>query len=100
MSDQSGSAHIQLLFQAYLNEYEKQTDITLAKHSLTERFQHCDSVESIATIFQEQVPACIEFRGYDRIIKSLNSAVSALCALSVGINLSLVRKKTPIGCSI
>jgi hypothetical protein len=100
MSDQSGSARIQLLYEAYLKEYEKQTDITLAKHPLTEQFQHCDSVESVAAIFHEQVSACSEFRGGDRIIKSLNSAISVLCALSVGVNLGLVRQKMPMGCSM
>ena len=93
MSDQSESARFQVLFEASLKDYEKQTDITLAKHPLTEKFQHCDSVESVATIFQEQVPACSEFRGGDRIFKSLNSAVSVLCALSVSVKLGLVRQK-------
>ena len=97
MSDQSGSARIQLLFEAYLKEYEKQTDISLARHPLTEQFQHCDTVESVAAIFKEQVSACSEFRGGDGIIKSLNSAVSVLCALSVSINLGLVRPKMPMG---
>ena len=95
MINQSGSARIQFLFEAYLKEFEKQTDLTLAKHPLTERFQHCDSAESIAAIFQEQVSACSELRGGDRTIKSLNSAISVLRALSVGVNLSLVRPKMP-----
>ena len=99
MSDQSGLARFQVLFEASLEEYEKQTGITLAKHPLTEKFQHCDSVESVAAIFQEQVPACSEFRGRDRIIKSLNSTISVLCALSVGVNLGLVRPKISMGCS-
>ena len=103
MSDQSGSARIRLLFEAYSKEYEKQTGITLAKHPLTEKFQHCDSIESVSAIFQEQVLVCIEFRGYDRIVKSLNSAVTVLCALFVGVNLRLrrlVRPKMSMGCSM
>ena len=100
MSDQSGSARIQLLFEAYLKEYQKQTDIILAKHPLTEKFQHCDSVESVSAIFQEQVSAWSEFLAGDRIMKSVNSAVSVLCALSVGVNLGLVRSKMPAGCSM
>ena len=100
MSDQSGSARFQVLFEASLKEYEKRTDITLAKHPLTEKFQHCDSVEFVAAIFQEQVPACSEFRGGDRIVKLLNVAVSILCALSVSFNLGLVRPKMPMGCSM
>ena len=100
MSDQSGSAHFQVLFKVSLKEYEKQTDITLAKHPLTEHFQHCDSVESVSAIFQDLVSAGSELRGGDRIIKLLNSAVSILRALSVGINLRLVRRKMPMGCSM
>ena len=100
MSDQSGSARFLVLFEASLKEYEKQTNITLNKHPLTEQYQHCDSVESVATIFQEQVPACSEFRGGDRIMKPLNSAVSVLCALSVGFNPGLVRQKMKMGCSM
>jgi hypothetical protein len=104
MSDQSGSARFHVLFQASLKEYEKQMDITLAKHPLTEKFQHCDSVESVAAIFQEQVPkqvpASSEFRGGERIIKSLNSTVSVLCALSINVNLILVRPKMPMESSM
>ena len=98
MSDQSGSARFQVLFEAYLKEYKKQTKITLAEQPLTKKFQHCDSVESVAAIFQQQVPACSKYRGGDRIIESLNSAVSVLCKLSVGVNLSLVRPKISMRC--
>ena len=100
MSDQSGSARIQVLFEASLKEYETKTNITLAKHPLTEQFQHCDSVESVAAIFQEPVSARSEFRGGERIIKSLNSAISVLCAFSVGDNLGLVRPMMPMGSSM
>ena len=55
MSDHSGLARLQVLFQASLKEYEKQMDITLAKHPLTKQFQHCDSVESVSAIFQDLV---------------------------------------------
>ena len=98
MSDQSGSARFQVLFVASLKEYEKQTNITLTKHPLAEQFQHCDSVESVAAIFQERVPACSESRGGERIMTSLNSVASVLCALSVGVNLGLVRPKISMRC--
>ena len=102
MSDQSGSARIQLLFEAYLKEYEKQTDITLEKNPLTEKFQQCDSVESVVAIFQEQVLAGSEFkfRGGDRTMKSFDSAISVLCMLSVVANLGLVRPNIPMGRSM
>ena len=93
MSDQSGSAHFQVLFQASIKEYEKQTEISLAKHPLTEKFQHCDSVESVAALFQEQVFTWSGFQGSERIVKLLNSAVSVLCALPISVNHGLVRPK-------
>ena len=97
MSDQSGSAHFQVLFQASIKEYEKQTDITLAKHPLFEKFQHCDSIESVAALFQEQIFTWREFQGSERIIKSLNSVISVLCAMPIIVNLGLVRPKMSIG---
>ena len=104
MSDDSGSARFQVLFEASLKEYEKQMDITLDKHPLTEQFQHCDSVESVFAIFQKLVYTRSKFRGFNprvnRIMKSLNSSVSVLCALSVGVNLGLVRLKIQMGFSM
>ena len=99
MSDHSGSVRFQALFGA-LHEYEKQTDITLLKHPLAEQLQHCDSVDSITAILQEQVHACSKLRGRDRIIKSLNGAVSVLSKLSADVNLGLVRPKALIGYSM
>ena len=92
MSDQSESAWFQVLLETSLREYEKQTDITLDKHPLYEKLQHCDSVESINAILQEQVRAYGEFSGYTAT-KSLNSAVSILRTLSASIDLGPVRPK-------
>jgi hypothetical protein len=41
------SSHLKVLFEAALQDYERQTGIALAKHPLAERLQECDSVESI-----------------------------------------------------
>ena len=104
MNDQSRSARaavrFRLLFADTLQEYEKQTDIALAEHSLAKRLQHCDSVESVSTILEEQVRARSEFLGSDRIIKSLNSIVSSLYMPSASVNLGLVRPDVPMGCLI
>ena len=100
MGDQLGSARFQVIYEASLQEYEKQTGIPLAKHTLTEQLQHCDSVESVTAILKEQVHAGGEFQGSDRIIKSLNSAVSSLSKLSLSTNLGLVRPKVLMGCSM
>ena len=98
MNDQSGSALFQLLIEDSLREYEKQTNIALAKHPLAERLQHCDSVESVsAAILEKQVCAHSEFPGSERIIKSLNSTVSSLYIPSASVNLPLVRPKVLMG---
>jgi hypothetical protein len=100
MSDLLRSAPFQVLFEVSLQEYEEQTGITLAKHPLAEQLQHCDTVESVTAILQEQVRACSEFRDNVRIMKSLNCVVSNLCTLSAGVNLGLVRPRVLMGCSL
>jgi hypothetical protein len=84
-----------------LQQYEKQTEIPLAKHPLAEQLQSCDSVDSVIVILQEQARAFGEFRGSDRIMKSLSSVISVLSTLSAAANLGeivgLVRWDAPIG---
>jgi hypothetical protein len=95
MSDQSGSSNLRVLFEAALLDYEKQTDIALAKHPLAEQLQNCDSVESVTAVLCEQTQAFSEFRGKDKVMKSLKSAVSVLCkvfsAADSGHGIGLVR---------
>lgn len=95
MSDQEASSHLQVLFEATLQDYEKKTGIALAKHPLADRLQNCDSVESVTAVLHEQTQAFSEFRGTDKILKPLKKAVSVLCKLSAtanfGQNVGLVR---------
>lgn len=102
MSDHPGSSRFGVLFEAALQQYEKQTKIPLAKHSLAEQLQNCDSVGSVIAVLQEQIQAFNEFRGRDRIMKSLEGVVSVLSTLSAVAGLSdsigLVRWKGLIGC--
>jgi hypothetical protein len=42
------------LFELALQRYEKQTEISLAKHALAEQLQNCDSVDSVIAVLQEQ----------------------------------------------
>jgi hypothetical protein len=84
------------LFSASLQGYEEQTGIALSKHPLAERFRNSDSAESVAAILQEQVPAYSEFRGTDRITKSLSSVASVLYTLSISVDLNWVCSKMPI----
>ena len=100
MRHQSRSADFQLLFNlsaASLQEYEKQTGIALSKHPLAEQLRYSDSAEFVTAVLQEQVPACSEFGGTDRITKSLSSVVSVLYTLSVSVDLNWVRSKLLIG---
>ena len=104
MSDQSESAHLKVLFEAALQDYETKTGIALAKHPLAERLQECDSVESITAVLHKQTEAFNQFRGKEKVIKLLKNAVSVLYKLSacakLGEVIGLVRQKALTGCSI
>jgi hypothetical protein len=95
MGDQSGSSHLRVLFEAALQDYENQTGITLANHPLAEKFQDCDSVESVTTVLREQTQAFNEFRGKEKVMKPLQRSVTVLYNLSatadVGQAVGLVR---------
>ena len=96
MGDQSGSSHLRALFELALRDFESTTSISLAKHPLAEKLEKCNSVESITALLQDQAK---EFRGSDRIMRSVGSMVSILDQLSTiatlgGAILSLVRQST------
>jgi len=95
MSDQTGSSRLHALFELALRDYESTTNIPLAKHPLTEKLENCHSVETITTLIQDQAK---EFRGNDRIMRSIQSTVSVLDQLSaittLGGAIGLVRQKT------
>ena len=98
MGDQSRSSYFSDIFESALQDYEKQTGIPLAKHPLAEQLQKCNSVESVTAVLQERARAFGEFRGSDRIMKSLKNAVSVLCKLSATSNalggaIGLVRQR-------
>ena len=95
MTDQPGSSHLQVLFEAALQDYQKQTGIALAEHPLAEQLQNCDSVESVTAVLREQTQAFSESQEKDKILKPLKKAISTLCKLSAaasfGQDLGLVR---------
>ena len=82
MSNQSGPSRFEALFESALRDYEEQTGDSLAKHPLAERFQKCQSVDSITTLLQEKARAFREYRGRDKITNSLKSVVSVLHRVS------------------
>ena len=101
MSDQSALYHLQVLFNAALQDYQTQTGISLPEHPLAERLQDCHSVGSIAAVLQEQTEAFNEFRGKDKLINSLKNAISVLHNLSacakLGEVIGLVHIKALMG---
>jgi hypothetical protein len=86
MSHPSTSSHLQVLFEAALQDYEMKTGIALANHPLADSLQNCDSVESVTAILHEQTQVFSEFRGKDKVLKPLRKAVSVLCRLSATAN--------------
>ena len=82
MSDQSGPSHLQVLFEAALQDYEKQTGIALSKHPLAEQLQNCGSVESVTAVLRDQTQAFSQFLENDKVLKPLKKVVSILYKLS------------------
>ena len=87
MSEQSGPSRLRALFEAALEDYEKQTGIVLANHPLAEQLQDCVSVESVTNVIREQTQAFSEFRGRDKIMRLLKNSVSVLYKLTAVANL-------------
>jgi hypothetical protein len=86
-----------------LQAYEKATGIRLAEHPLAVRLQSCNSIESIAALLhQDEARAFSEFRGSDRVTKSIFRTVSILIGLSttahLGDDIGLVRQKVLMKC--
>ena len=102
MSDQLEASRFEDLFESALRDYEEQTRIPLAKHPLAEKLQNCKSVDSVTTLLLEQVRAFSKLRGSDKIVKSLQSVVSALSRVSaiaaVGHDIGAVYPWLLIGC--
>lgn len=97
IGDQSGPSRFHALFESALQDYDRQTGISLAKHPLAERLQNCQSAESVVALLQEQARDFCKFRGNDKVVKVLKSAVSALSTISgtatVGQDFGLVRSE-------
>ena len=86
MTDQSGSSHLRVLFEAALEDYKQQTGIELAKHPLAERLQDCNSVETVVTAIREQAQDFKEFREKGRVLEPLKKVLTVLQRLSSAAN--------------
>jgi STAND-like protein len=82
MSDQSGSSSLGMLFEAALQDYEKMTGIALTKHPLAEQLQHCNSMESVIVVLQDQAQDFKKFREKDKVLKPLKKVLTVLHLLS------------------
>ena len=82
MSQPSSSTSFQGLFDAALQNYEKQTGTKLVEHPLAKELETCDSPESINIVLQKQAQNFRKFRGNDgKIMKFLGSSVDVLYPL-------------------
>ena len=86
MSDQPGSSHLRVLFEAALEDYKQQTGIQLAEHPLAERLQDGNSVESVTAILREQAQDFKEFQEKDKVLKPLKKVLTILHRLSSAAN--------------
>jgi fungal STAND N-terminal Goodbye domain len=82
MTDQSGSPHLRVLFEAALEDYKQQTGIELAKHPLAEHLEDCNSVESVTAILRAEAQDFKEFREKDKLLKPLRKVLTVLHRLS------------------
>jgi hypothetical protein len=100
MSHQLQSSRFRSAFDAALQEYEKATNITLAKHPIAEKLQNYHSVEPIIIFLQDQAREFGDFPGSDRIMRSIENTVAvlfALAATALGDTIDVVRPKALMG---
>ena len=101
MTDQSGATntrfHVRL--ESALQAYQQMTGVILAEHPLTVQLRHTHSIESVTAILTYEAWVSIGLPGCDGIVKSIESTVSLLFAISSTAPLSdatvLVRNEAP-----
>ncbi|KAH9046656.1 hypothetical protein EDB84DRAFT_1674038 [Lactarius hengduanensis] len=86
-STAAASSHFQLIFNAALKSYQKQTKNDLIAHPLASQLQSCDSTSAILAVLQEQVQEFDQARsGDDRLTKWLIPTVNVLYAFSAAVS--------------
>jgi len=84
----SSSTRLQLLFDAALQSYEKQTGLKLIDHPLARQLENCHTADSVMDTLQHQAWANTGFREEDgKIMRSLKQVVHVLDALSTSTTL-------------
>jgi len=99
MNHQSGLSRFRRLFDDALHDYEKTTNIALAKHPLAEQLQNSPLI-----LLQDHARELGDFPGSDRMMKSIKNTVSVLgmlldttTALGEAIDSDLVRFRVAMG---
>ena len=92
----SSDTRLQLLFDAALQSYEKQTGFKLIDHPLSRQLENCNTVDSVMDILQHQAQSFSSFQENDgKNMRSLRRVVHVLHALSTsstsGDGIGLVR---------
>jgi hypothetical protein len=97
MSSPLRSSRLWDLFEAALLDYEKQTGIDLAKHTLADLLRDCNSAEDVATVLSKQAKDFKQFREKDKVLKPLEKVLTVLhlvsSAPSIAKHVGLVRPK-------
>jgi hypothetical protein len=79
-----------------LKAYQTTTGVTLAEHPLAIQVQSCHSVEAITTLLKYEARTFSNIQGSERVMKSIERAVSILSTLSttatLGEAIGLVRQ--------
>jgi hypothetical protein len=88
MSDHSESTSFRALFESAFQAYENKTGIPLAEHPIAMQLQSCHSVESMTALVQDQASTFNDFRGKDRVTKSVKTTLSILTKLSATASLA------------
>jgi hypothetical protein len=87
--DDSPSTRLQVIVDAALEGYERQTGMKLIDHPLARQLEKCDSIQSITALLEGQAQAFSQFRGDDgKVMKPLKCAVQVLHGLSTSTALS------------
>jgi hypothetical protein len=72
-----------VLLDAALRYYEKQTGTKLSNHPFAAKLKECDSVDSMASVLQDHAQEFLKFRGEDgKVMKILKGTAQVLSTLS------------------
>ncbi|KAH9029583.1 hypothetical protein EDB85DRAFT_1516018 [Lactarius pseudohatsudake] len=85
----AASSRFQLIFNAALKSYQKQTKRDLIAHPLASQLQSCDSTSAILAVLQEQVQEFDQLEadsGDERLTKWLIPTVNVLYAFSAAVS--------------